>query len=422
MGCSSCSKGGGLPAGCKNNGACGTNGCNTLTVFDWLADIAVPEGFDPCRIVEVRFKGTRKEFFKNSSGDALFVGDVVVVDSHPGYDVGVVSAEGELVRLQMKKKNVDEQSREIKKVLRKANQEDIDSWREARSREDETMVRARKLASSLGLKMKISSIEFQGDQTKATFYYTAEDRVDFRQLIREFANAFKVRVEMRQIGARQEASKVGGIGSCGRELCCTTWLTDFRSVSTSAARYQQLSINPQKLAGQCGKLKCCLNYELDSYLDALKDFPDFNTRLKTKKANAFCIKSDIFQGKMWFVYQGEEGGTPVCMKTDQVKAVLEQNKQGVYPQDLRAFEEVEVIEKLPDYDNVDGQDSLHRFDKVLKKGQGKGKKRRKKGRGPNTNKVGGSNKGAGQNKNTAPRKDGNQPRAKQKKDDRKPNK
>lgn len=416
MGCSSCSKGGGLPAGCKNNGSCGTNGCNNLTVFDWLADIAVPEGFDPCRIVEVRFKGTRKEFFKNSSGDALFVGDVVVVDAHPGYDVGVVSAEGELVRLQMKKKKVDEQSRDIKKVLRKANQEDVETWREARSREDETMVRARKLAASIGLNMKISNVEFQGDQTKATFYYTADARVDFRQLIREFANAFKVRVEMRQIGARQEASKVGGIGSCGRELCCTTWLTDFRSVSTSAARYQQLSINPQKLAGQCGKLKCCLNYELDSYLDALKDFPDFKTRLKTKKANAFCIKSDIFQGKMWFVYQGEESGNPVCLKVDQVNEVIEQNQKGVLPRDLRDYEEIEVVEKLPDYDNVDGQDSLHRFDKVLKKGKGKGKKRRKKGSGP---KKSANPKKGGSPKSKGPRNEG-KPRPKQKKDNRKP--
>lgn len=375
MGCSSCSNGGGTPAGCRNNGTCGTYGCNNLDVFDWLADIAVPEGYNPCNIVEVRFKGPRKSFYKNDSGEQLQIGDVVAVESRPGYDIGVISAAGELVRLQMKKKKVDESDREIRKVTRKATPEDIEQWRKARSLEDETMFRSRKISENLGLKMKISSVEYQGDMSRATFYYTADDRVDFRQLIRELADAFKVRVEMRQIGARQEASKVGGIGSCGRELCCITWLTDFRSVSTSAARYQQLSINPQKLAGQCGKLKCCLNYELDSYLEALKDFPDFNTRLKTKKATAFCIKSDIFQRKMWFIYQGEEGGTPVCLKTDQVQKVIDQNKNGIIPKDLKGYEEVEVVEESPDYGNVVGQDSLHRFDKKLK--QGKGKKRHK---------------------------------------------
>lgn len=379
MGCSSCSNGGGIPAGCRGNGSCGTYGCNDLEVFDWLADISMPEGFQPCNTVEVRFKGTRKAFYRNDSGEQLQVGDVVAVEASPGHDVGVVSAAGELVRLQMKKKKVDEGDREIRKVLRKASAEDIEKWREARAREEETMFRSRKIASGLGLSMKISSVEYQGDGSKATFYYTADDRVDFRQLIRDLADAFKVRIEMRQIGARQEASKVGGIGSCGRELCCTTWLTDFRSVSTSAARYQQLSINPQKLAGQCGKLKCCLNYELDMYLEALKDFPDFNTRLKTKKANCICVKSDIFQGKMWFIYQGEDGGTPVCMKIDQVKAVIEKNKKGIFPPDLKQFEEEVVVEKTPDYDNVVGQDSLHRFDKQMKRGKGK-KRRNKKGR------------------------------------------
>lgn len=394
MGCSSCSKGGGVPAGCKSNGSCGTHGCNNLEVFDWLADIAVPEGYSPCNIVEVRFKGIRKGFFKNDSRMQLQVGDVVAVDAAPGFDVGVVSAEGELVRLQMKKKKVEENDRDLKKVLRKASQEDVEKWRTARSLEDSTMFRARKIAESLNLRMKISDVEYQGDMSKATFFYTADDRVDFRQLIRDLADSFKVRIEMRQIGARQEASRVGGIGSCGRELCCITWLTDFRSVSTTAARYQQLSINPQKLAGQCGKLKCCLNYELDSYLEALKDFPDFNTRLKTKKATAFCVKSDIFEKKMWFIYQGEEGGTPVCLKVEQVNELLEQNKKGIFPQDLKQFEEVVVVESTPDYDNVVGQDSLHRFDKKMSSGS-KNKKRKKKSK----NRQGGPRKQTKSNDN-----------------------
>lgn len=377
MGCSSCSNGGGVPAGCKSNGSCGTYGCNNLDVFDWLADVAEPAGFSSCRIAEVRFKGVRKEFFRNSEGIQLQVGDVVAVEGNPGHDIGVVSAVGELVRLQLKKRGIEEGDREIRRIFRKANQEDIEKWREARGLEDDTMFRARKMAAALRLNMKVSDVEYQGDGAKATFYYTADERVDFRQLIRDYAEAFKVRIEMRQIGARQEASRVGGIGSCGRELCCTTWLTDFRSVSTSAARYQQLSINPQKLAGQCGKLKCCLNYELDSYLDALKGIPDASTRLKTKKANAFCIKTDIFQRKMWFLYEGEPGGTPVCLEVEQVKEVLEQNKKGVLPHDLKQFEVVVEQEYQPDYDNVVGQDSLNRFDQQLRT-----KKKRKKKKRP----------------------------------------
>jgi len=411
MGCSSCSNGGGVPAGCKSNGSCGTYGCNNLEVFDWLAGVAVPDGQSPCYVAEIRFKGVRKGFFKNDQKDQLQVGDVVAVDGNPGHDIGVVSAVGELVRMQLRKKKIEENDREIRKIYRKAHQEDIEKWREARALEDETMFRARRIAAALNLQMKISDVEYQGDGSKATFYYTAEDRVDFRQLIREFADAFKVRIEMRQIGARQEASRVGGIGSCGRELCCTTWLTDFRSVSTTAARYQQLSINPQKLAGQCGKLKCCLNYELDSYLEALQDFPDFNTRLKTKKANAFCVKTDIFQRKMWFIYQGESGGTPVCLNVEQVKDVLEQNKNGVIPQDLKMFEEVVEVEALPDYDNVVGQDSLHRFDKNVKRS--KGKKRRNKNKGPKGGQQG-APQGNQQKAKPQGEKQGNQARPDQK--------
>jgi len=275
MGCSTCATGkDGQPKGCKNNGTCGSDGCNKLTVFDWLANMTLPNGVEPFNCVEIRFKNGRKQFFHNPENLTLSIGDVVATEASPGHDVGVVTLTGELVRVQMKKKKVKEDSEEVLKIYRKASQRDIDVWQEARDKEDKMKVRAREIAIRLDLRMKISDIEFQGDGSKATFYYTAEERVDFRQLIKEFAREFNTRIEMRQIGFRQEAARLGGIGSCGRELCCSTWLTDFRSVNTSAARYQQLSLNPQKLAGQCGKLKCCLNYELDTYLDALKVFPE----------------------------------------------------------------------------------------------------------------------------------------------------
>lgn len=392
MGCSSCSSGeGGLPKGCKNNGSCGTYGCNKLDVWDWLADLAMPEGFEPFDTVEIRFKNSRKAFYRNDKKLPLQTGDVVAVDANPGHDIGVVVATGELVRMQMRKKGIDPNDREIRKIYRKASPEDIERWRVARGNESDTMFKARTMASALGLQMKISDVEYQGDNGKATFFYTADDRVDFRQLIKDMAETFRVKIEMRQIGARQEAGRVGGIGSCGRELCCSTWLTDFRSVSTSAARYQQLSLNPQKLAGQCGKLKCCLNYELDSYLEAIKDFPDFNTRLKTKKANAFCIKTDIFLRKMWFVYEGESSDSPMCLDVEQVKEIQEKNRQGILPENLKMFEEVVIIEKVHDYENVVGQDSLNRFDN--KKSGGKNKKKRKKPRNPNhQNQAGQPNK------------------------------
>ena len=280
MGCSSCSNNSsGLPNGCKNNGACGVSGCNKLDVFDWLAGMQLPDNQKPYDVVEMRFKN-RKAFYRNAEGLELQIGDVVAVEASPGHDIGVVSLTGELVKMQMQRKGVKD-NLEIKKIYRKARQEDIEKWQAARGLEKETLTRAREIVGEVGLDMKLSDIEFQGDKTKATFYYTADDRVDFRELIRRFAEAFKIRIEMRQIGMRQEAGRLGGIGSCGRELCCSTWLSDFRSVSTSAARYQQLSLNPQKLAGQCGKLKCCLNYELDQYIEATKEFPTGNTRLET---------------------------------------------------------------------------------------------------------------------------------------------
>jgi len=376
MGCSGCSSGrgcstisGSLPGGCNNNGSCGTGGCNKLSVFDWLGNMDLPSG-QKSDIVEVRFKNGRKDFFKNGNEFDVVVGDVLAVEASPGHDIGVVSLTGELVKLQLKKHGIQEHSHDIKKIYRKAKQTDIDKWREAQDLEEKTMNRARVIAVALGLHMKISDVEFQGDKTKAIFYYTAEERVDFRELIKKYAEEFRVRIEMKQIGARQEASRLGGIGSCGRELCCSTWLTDFRSVSTGAARYQQLSLNPLKLAGQCGKLKCCLNYELDSYLDAIKDFPEVsNVKLKTKKGEAVHQKTDIFRRMMWFSYF-DNMGVFIPLTVDRVKEVIQMNKAGEIPDELGGIlekKEQVLVERAPDYENVVGQDSLTRFDQAKKK-------------------------------------------------------
>lgn len=373
MGCSSggCeSEKNGLPKGCNNNGSCGTSdGCNKLTVFDWLGNMNLPDGQIFFDIVEIRFKNSRKEFYKNINKIALNIGDTVAVEANSGHDTGTVSLTGELVKLQLKKYNISFDSEEIKKVYRKAKPSDIDKWREAQSLEVATMYRARTIALKLGLAMKLSDVEYQGDKSKAIFYYTADARVDFRELIKVLADEFKVRIEMRQIGARQEAARLGGIGSCGRELCCSSWLTDFRSVSTSAARYQQLSLNPQKLAGQCGKLKCCLNYELDSYLDALKEFPVMEGKnLITKKGEAFLQKTDIFKRMMWFSYKSDPSVfIPLNVKT--VHIILESNAKGEIPDDItpsiKAVEKINILE--PNFENVSSQDSLTRFDRKDKR-------------------------------------------------------
>jgi cell fate regulator YaaT (PSP1 superfamily) len=411
MGCSGCSTGrgcstasNGLPGGCKNNGSCGAGGCNKLNVFDWLANMELPGGQTTFDCVEIRFKNSRKEFFRNVNNLQLNVGDVVAVEASPGHDMGVVSISGELVRLQMRKRNVNPSSEEIKKIYRKAKQTDIEKWQEAQGLEQATMYRARTIAVKLNLQMKISDVEYQGDRTKAIFYYTADDRVDFRELIKVLAEEFKVRIEMRQIGARQEASRLGAIGSCGRELCCSTWLTDFRSVATSAARYQQLSLNPLKLAGQCGKLKCCLNFELDSYMDALKDFPEVNNvKLETNRGRAFHQKTDIFRRTMFFSYTDEPDNF-IPLTVDRVKEVMEMNKNGVKPEDLSIkIITPKIIEKKPDYENVVGQDSLTRFDQKKKvKFKNNNKKR---GEQPNKNAAGGNKPNQG-NKPNAP---GNKP-------------
>lgn len=378
MGCTSCSSGGGTPRGCQNNGTCSSGGCNKLGVFDWLGNMQLPSGAAPYDIVEVRFKNSRKAFYRNAKNLSLHVGDVIAVEASPGYDIGVVSVVGELARIQVKKKAPGLKPLETKKIFRTANEDDMEKWVRARNLEKEVMFQSRTLALNLNLNMKISDVEYQGDLTKATFYYTADDRVDFRQLIKDMAETFKIRIEMRQIGSRQEASRLGGIGSCGRELCCSTWLTDFRSVSTSAARYQQLSLNPQKLAGQCGKLKCCLNYELDMYLDAIKSFPTVETKLYTEKGIAFHVKTDVFKRLMWYMYEGGSG--LIALEPERVQEIKAMNEKKQKPQDLKDFARETAVIVEPDYSNVVGQDSLNRFDSSFKK-----KKKKKKPKSANPN-------------------------------------
>lgn len=380
MGCSSCSTGkDGQPRGCKNNGTCGTDGCNKLTVFDWLSNMSLPNGERPFDCVEVRFKNSRKEFFRVSDDLSLSIGDIVATQAKSGHDVGIVTLTGELVRIQMKKKKVAHDDPELYKIYRKATQKDIDKWQKCRDKEDEIKKRSREMAILLRLQMKISDVEFQGDGSKATFYYTAEERVDFRQLIKDMAKAFGIRIEMRQIGYRQEAQRLGGIGSCGRELCCSTWLTDFRSVSTSAARYQQLSLNPQKLAGQCGKLKCCLNYELDMYLEALKDFPSQDSKLFTEKGTAFCQKTDIFKGLLWFSYKDDPSRWHTLTK-EQVQEIIQKNKQKEKVASLELYATDNLENEPTLFENTVGQDSLTRFDRP--KNKNRRKKNNKKRRRP----------------------------------------
>jgi len=361
MGCGSCSSGSCAPAGCKSNGACLTNGCSKLDVYDWLSNMDMPSSYKPFQIVEVKFKGSRKDFYLNTDNHYLENGELVVTETTTGgFDVGHVSITGELVRMQLVKKHVKEAD-VTKKIFRKATPADVDKWKAAKEQEWETMHRARKLALELDLSMKISDVDYQGDKTKATFYYTAEGRVDFRELIKKMAEAFRIRIEMRQIGMRQEASRLGGIGSCGRELCCSTWLTDFKTVSTAAARYQNLSLNTLKLAGQCGKLKCCLNYELDSYMDALKDIPDDVHLLRTEKGDARLQKTDIFKKLMWFSYPKEDNWIAVPIK--QVREIQQLNRDGQLVADLGESKEAEAsMVKAFDYENVVGQDSLTRLD------------------------------------------------------------
>ena len=368
MGCSSCSTADGLVAGCQNNGGCLTGGCNKMNVFDWLSNMQLPveDKFD---IAEIRFKGGRKEFFRNSEKLDLTTGDAVVVDVPNGHHIGYVSLQGELVRLQMQRKKIRNDD-EIRSIYRLAHDKDMEKYREVRQREMPTLYRTRQIIQELGLTMKLSDVEFQADNSKATFYYSADDRVDFRELIKILAGEFKIRVEMRQISLRQEACRLGGIGSCGRELCCSTWLSDFKSVSTSAARYQNLSLNPSKLSGQCGRLKCCLNYELDTYMEALADIPEINNPLQTEKGTARLQKTDIFRKIMWFSYDDENTWHPI--KANRVVQIINLNKKGQKPSSLLEDEAAGTS------DTVQLNSDLERIDqKYRSKNSGKRKKKRK---------------------------------------------
>lgn len=328
--------------------------CCKLSSYNWLSEI---DKVNPNRFnyVEVRFKNDRKDFFSFPTEMSLNEGELVAVEASPGHDIGIVSLTGDAVRLQMTRKNVDPDKKEIKRVFRHARSIDIEKWFEAISYEDSTMYKTRVIAMDLGLEMKINDVEYQGDKTKAIFYYTANERVDFRELIKKLAEAFKIRIEMRQIGVRQESAKLGGIGSCGRELCCSSWMSSFHSVSTVSARLQQLSLNPQKLAGQCSKLKCCLNYEIDDYIDALEEFPDSKVKLKSKKGEAVHLKSDVFKKIMWYGYLNDSSNM-MAIHVDQVGKIIEMNTKGKLPSELESFAEhhgsKENIEKTNNEDFI----------------------------------------------------------------------
>jgi len=339
-----------------------------MNAFDWLMNMPIAAVADECNVVEVSFnQGSRKDFFRNSTIHQFEKGDLVCVEGVSGFDLGEVSLTGEIVRLQMKKHEVKEENPEMKKVLRRASDRDIDTWRHSKSREKEAVVRSRAIAKQLKLDMKISQVEMQADSRKATFFYIADGRVDFRELIKIYASEFKLKVEMRQIGARQESAKVGGIGSCGRELCCSTWLTDFKSVNTTAARYQNLSINQTKLSGQCGRLKCCLNYELDTYLDALQGFPDNCDNIQVAKGNALLIKKDIFKNLMWYVLPDSNKQYPVTI--ERVRKIKSLNVQGVIPEELEIAEitSSKVKEVEPEFVELVGQISLQSLERADKK-------------------------------------------------------
>jgi cell fate regulator YaaT (PSP1 superfamily) len=339
-----------------------------MNAYDWLRNLPVAYAEGECRVIEVSFnKGSRKDYFRNTTLQHFEKGDMVTVEGVSGFDVGEVSLTGEIVRLQMKKRGLKEDNAEMKKVLRRASDRDIDTWRHSKSREKEALIRSRAIARQLKLDMKLSQVEMQADSRKATFFYIADGRVDFRELIKVYAGEFKVKVEMRQIGARQESAKVGGIGSCGRELCCSTWLTDFKSVNTAAARYQNLSINQTKLSGQCGRLKCCLNYELDTYLDALQHFPENCDTIQVAKGNAFLIKKDIFKNLMWYTLPDSNKQYPLTI--ERVSKIKSLNAQGVIPEELEAVDLTasRTKEAEPEFVELVGQISLRSLEKADRK-------------------------------------------------------
>jgi cell fate regulator YaaT (PSP1 superfamily) len=368
MGCSSCGTGSVKAPGCKSNGGCSSGSCNRMNVYDWLANLPFSDPESVCRVVEVSFNnGSRKDYFRNNSISYFEKGDMVAVEGVSGFDVGMVNLTGEVVRIQLKKKGINEADADMRKILRKASDRDIDTMVLNKAREPEAVIRSRAIAKQLNLDMKISEVEFQADGRKATFYYIADDRVDFRELIKIYAKEFRIKVEMRQIGARQEAGKIGGIGSCGRELCCSTWLTDFKSVNTTAARYQNLSINQSKLSGQCGRLKCCLNYELDTYLDALQHFPENADTIQVAKGTATLIKKDIFRNLMWYILPDSSKQYPLTI--DRVKKIKFENSKNIIPQELEAVEVTsnKPKEVEPEFVDVVGQISLRSLEKAEKR-------------------------------------------------------
>jgi cell fate regulator YaaT (PSP1 superfamily) len=359
--------------GCRmNKKGCNRNSIQKLSTFDWMCDL--PETQSDTDFVEVQFKNTRKGYFLNSTKIPLEKGDVVAVESLPGHDIGEVTLVGRLVLLQMKKNNVNPEKIEIRRVYRKAKETDLEKYNEAKSKEQVTMIKARQIAESLKLNMKIGDVEFQGDGNKAIFYYIADERVDFRQLIKVFAETFRVRIEMKQIGARQEAGRIGGIGPCGRELCCSGWLTSFNSVSTSAARFQDISLNPQKLAGQCAKLKCCMNYELDSYIDAIKDFPSKEIHLETIDNTFYHFKTDVFKGLISYSTSPTFGANLVTISAKRAKEIIAMNRKGSKPESLDDHSEEVAKPVVVDYENGVGEGSLTRFDSSKKRSNNKSKR------------------------------------------------
>ncbi|MEI7471876.1 MAG: regulatory iron-sulfur-containing complex subunit RicT [Chitinophagaceae bacterium] len=401
MGCGSgaCGTSSGTPGGCQSHGSCASGGCNRMNVHNWLANLPFSDPESNCRIVEISFNsGSRKDYFKNTSTNFYEKGDMVAIEGVSGFDVGMVNLTGELVRLQLKKKSIDEKSPDIKKILRRANEFDLGKLKESKAREAQVLIRSRAMARQLKLDLKMAEVEIQADGRKATFFYIADDRVDFRELIKQYANEFKVKVEMRQIGARQEAGKVGGIGACGRELCCSSWLTDFKSVNTNAARYQNLSINQTKLSGQCGRLKCCLNYELDTYLDALQQFPDDCDMIEVAKSRAFLVKKDIFRNLMWYTMPDSNKQYPLSIEgAKKIKAL---NRQGIKPDELETVEVVSSKPKEvePEFVDLVGQISLKSLEKNSRKRRDR-ERSQQQGRPSNNRQPGNRQVAAGQNDN-----------------------
>ncbi|WP_409035491.1 stage 0 sporulation family protein [Lacihabitans sp. CS3-21] len=380
-------------AGCSSGG-CSTGGCNKMNSFDWLSNMESPKS-SRFGVIEVKFKGGRKEYFKNKSNLDLYTGDFVVCEMPTGFHIGSVSLQGELVRLQMIKKGIKE-SDELAVIHRLATEKDLEKHSQAINRDLPTMYRTREICKELKLNLKLSEVEFQSDNSKATFFYSADDRVDFRELIKMLAGEFKVRIEMRQISLRQEAGRLGGIGSCGRELCCSTWLSDFKTIPTAAARYQNLSLNPAKLSGQCGRLKCCLNYELETYIDAIRDIPVVDRSLKTEKGDATLQKTDIFRRIMWFSYPNETNWYPI--NCAQVAEIQKMNAAGKKPVGLENLVEIsEFVSAKPTSINND----LERLDK--KYHQNKKKSGPKKPNNPNVRNEGNAAKPANPQNHQQPR-------------------